>query len=161
MKRNVFLCLIILMVMCCVGCVSVKTSKDDTTQNVTEDSLKDDNILAFLKTNNVINNDDTYMGVDQDIGIFGKEGNKRYVYKQADNEFYYIEISECHFGNEGEFYGYKYKADETFYFITVMQCNYNDDAEFVSDVVTKVYGEETHYIVSGTDDNLQLRVAVE
>ena len=133
------------MVMCCVGCASVKISEDDTTQDVTEDSSKDDDILAFLKTNNVINSDDTYMGVD----------------KQADNEFYYIEISECGFGSNGEFYGYKYKADETFYLITVIQCNYNGDAEFVSDVVTEVYGEETRYIVSGTDDNLQLRVAVE
>ena len=95
------------------------------------------------------------------ILILGREGNKRYVYKQADNEFYYIEISECGFGSNGEFYGYKYKADETFYLITVIQCNYNGDAEFVSDVVTEVYGEETRYIVSGTDDNLQLRVAVE
>ena len=161
MKRNLFLCLMILMVMCCVGCASVKISEDDTTQDVTEDSSKDDDILAFLKTNNVINSDDTYMGVDQDIGILGREGNKRYVYKQADNEFYYIEISECGFGSNGEFYGYKYKADETFYLITVIQCNYNGDAEFVSDVVTEVYGEETRYIVSGTDDNLQLRVAVE
>ena len=161
MKRNLFLCLMILMVMCCVGCASVKISEDDTTQDVTEDSSKDDDILAFLKTNNVINSDDTYMGVDQDIGILGREGNKRYVYKQADNEFYYIEISECGFGSNGEFYGYKYKADETFYLITVIQCNYNGDAEFVSDVVTEVYGEETRYIVSGTDDILQLRVAVE
>ncbi len=54
------------------------------------------------------------------IGILGREGNKRYVYKQADNEFYYIEISECGFGSNGEFYGYKYKADETFYLITVI-----------------------------------------
>lgn len=69
MKRNLFLCLMILMVMCCVGCASVKISEDDTTQDVTEDSSKDDDILAFLKTNNVINSDDTYMGVDQDIGI--------------------------------------------------------------------------------------------
>ena len=72
MKRNLFLCLMILMVMCCVGCASVKTSEDDTTQDVTEDSSKDDDILAFLKTNNVINSDDTYMGVDQDIGILGR-----------------------------------------------------------------------------------------
>ena len=59
MKRNLFLCLMILMGMCCVGFASVKISEDDTTQEVTEDSSKDDDILAFLKTNNVINSDAT------------------------------------------------------------------------------------------------------
>jgi uncharacterized protein YceK len=49
MKRNLFLCLMILMVMCCVGCASVKISEDDTTQDVTEDSSKDDDILEELK----------------------------------------------------------------------------------------------------------------
>ncbi len=74
MKRNLFLCLMILMVMCCVGCASVKISEDDTTQDVTEDSSKDDDILAFLKTNNVINSDDTYMGVDQAYRNIRKRG---------------------------------------------------------------------------------------
>ncbi len=51
-----------------------KISEDDTTQDVTEDSSKDDDILAFLKTNNVINSDDTYMGVDRGYRNIRKRG---------------------------------------------------------------------------------------
>ena len=49
MKRNLFLCLMILMVMCCVGCASVKISEDDTTQEerVIKDMFTSKPIMSF------------------------------------------------------------------------------------------------------------------
>ncbi len=39
-------------------------------------------MFSSLKENNIINSNDIYVAYDRDIGLFGFEGDKRYIYKK-------------------------------------------------------------------------------
>lgn len=134
--------------------IEIKTSLNNPKSRY--EQITDEDILSFLKDNNIINSNDIYINYDRDIGLLGPEGNKRYIYKRENESYYYIEISQLSYTSGGKYLGYAYKANEVFYEIDIQDCNYNKDAEFMDERISEVLGNTSNYIVSGTKNNFKL-----
>lgn len=134
--------------------IKIKTSLNN--QESSYEQITDENILTFLKENNIINSNDIYIAYDRDIGIFGPEGDKRYIYKRENESYYYVEISPLSYTSEGEYWGYTYNANEVFYKIDIQDCNYNEDAKYMDEYISDIFGDISYYIVSGSKNNFKL-----
>lgn len=134
--------------------IEIKTSLNN--QESSDEQITDENIITFLKENNIINSNDIYIAYDRDIGIFGPEGDKRYIYKRENESYYYVEISPLSYTSDGEYWGYTYNANEVFYRIDIQDCNYNEDAEYMDECISDMFGDISYYIVSGTKNNFKL-----
>ena len=134
--------------------IKIKTSLNN--QESSYEQITDENILTFLKENNIINSNDIYITYDRDIGIFGPEGDKRYIYKRENESYYYVEISPLSYTSEGEYWGYTYNANEVFYKIDIQDCNYNEDAEYMDEYISDIFGDISYYIISGSKNNFKL-----
>ena len=134
--------------------IKIKTSLNN--QESSYEQITDENILTFLKENNIINSNDIYIAYDRDIGIFGPEGDKRYIYKRENESYYYVEISPLSYTSEGKYWGYTYNANEVFYKIDIQDCNYNEDAEYMDEYISDIFGDISYYIVSGSKNNFKL-----
>ena len=134
--------------------IEIKTSLNS--QESSKEQITDEDIISFLKYNNIINSSDIYINYDRDIGIFGPEGDKKYVYKRENETYYYIEISKLSYTTAGEYSGYNYKADEVFYRIDIQDCDYNEDAKSMDERISEVLGNTSTYIVSGQKNNFKL-----
>lgn len=116
----------------------------------------DEDILDFLEASNIINPKDTYKKYDRDIGLFGPEGEKRYVYYRENGSYYYVEINQLFYYGNGEFMGYNYRSGEVFYLISVQDCEYNESAQSMDERITQTIGDVDKYIVSGEKDNYKI-----
>jgi len=163
MKKSLKICLITLIIVIIFSLViiflfkniKVKSSLNNH-DNSSSEVYKNENIMSFLKEKNAIKSDDIYMGYDRDIGIFGPEGNKKYVYKRSSETYYYIEIMELSYTVEGNYLGYSYKPNEIFYRLDIQDCTYNESAEYMDNVILEEVGVITSYIVSEQNGNLEL-----
>lgn len=126
------------------------------TQKTSEEQIVDEDIISFLKENDIINSSDIYIDYDSDIGLLGPEGNKKYIYERNNGTYYYVEISQLTYTSNGEYMGYTYSANEVFYLIHIQDCEYNPVAEYMDERILEVYGELSYYIVSGAKNNFKL-----
>ena len=108
---------------------NIKIKPSLNNQESSYEQITDENILTFLKENNIINLNDIYIAYDRDIGIFGPEG---------------------------EYFGYTYNSNEVFYKIDIQDCNYNEYAEYMDEYISDIFGDISYYIVSGTKNNFKL-----
>ena len=131
--------------------IEIKTSLNN--QETGEEQIADEDILSFLKENNIINSSDVYIDYDRDIGLFGPEGNKKYIYERNNGTYYYVEIGKISYTTDGEYSGYTYKAYEVFYRIDIQDCNYD---ETIDERISDVFGNTSNYIVSGQKNNFKL-----
>ncbi len=134
--------------------IEIKTSLNN--QESSKEQITDEDIISFLKYNNIINSSDIYINYDRDIGLFGPEGNQKYIYERENGTYYYVEIGKCSYTTAGEYLGYNYKADEVFYRIDIQDCDYNEDAEYMDERISEVLGNTSNYIVSGQKNNFKL-----
>lgn len=140
--------------------IEIKTSSNN--QPLNEEGITDrtetidEYILFFLKENTIINPNDVYITYDRDIGLFGPEGHKRYIYKRENESYYYVEICPLSYASDGKYLGYTYKAKEVFYEIDIQDCDYNHDAEYMDERISDMLGDISYYIVSGTNNSFQL-----
>ena len=146
--------LIAILVVTMILNINIKTSLNNQVSN--DEQIIDEEILSFLKDNNIINFNDIYINYDRDIGNWGPEGNKKYIYEKENGTYYYVEISPLSYTSSGEYLGYNYNANEVFYKIDIQDCNYNEDAEFMDERISEVLGNTSNYIVSGTKNNFKL-----
>lgn len=135
--------------------IEIKSSLSKRGTN--NEQTTDEDILSFLKENNIINSNDIYVAYDRDIGPWGPEGNKRYIYKKDNGSYYYIEISSLSYTKNGEYRGYNYETNEVFYKVGIQDCEYNQVAKFMDERILEVNGEISYYIVSGSKNNLEIR----
>ena len=163
MKKSVKIVLIILMlfIILALGMIYVLTNieikSSFSNPDATNEQTTDEDILSSLKENNIINSNDIYVAYDRDIGLFGPEGDKRYIYKKDDGTYYYVKISSLSYTQDGEYNGYNYKANEVFYVIDIQDCEYNQSANYMDERILEVHGEISYYIVSGSKKNLAIR----
>lgn len=134
--------------------IEIKTSLIN--QESSKEQITDEDIISFLKSNNIINLNDIYINYDSDIGLFGPEGNKKYIYAKENGTYYYVEISPLSYTSGGKYLGYAYKANEVFYKIDIQDCNYKEDAEYMDECISDMFGDISYYIVSGTKNNFKL-----
>lgn len=119
----------------------------------------DEDILAFLQSEDVINKNDVYINYDRDIGLFGPEGDKRYIYRRDDMSCYYVEIGQLEFSSHGEFCGYDYKPNEVFYSVIIQDCRYNINAESMDERILDWLGDKRKYIISTSKNDFVLHIA--
>lgn len=134
--------------------IEIKTSLN--TQKTSEEQIVDEDIISFLKENNIINSSDIYTDYDRDIGLWGPEGNKKYIYERNNKTYYYVGIRPLTYTSNGEYMGYNYNANEVFYLIHIQDCEYNPVAKYMDERILEVYGELSYYIVSGAKNNFKL-----
>lgn len=120
------------------------------------EQASDEQILIFLKRNNLIGPNDVYMAYDRDIGLFGLEGPKRYIYEREDKSYYYVEISPMCYTAEGDYMGYVHKPYEIFYLVEIQNCAYDPEAKSVDVRITGRYGRKAYYIVSRVKGGFKL-----
>lgn len=162
MKKSVKIGLLILMLFVILALamiyvlanIEIKSSLSN--QGTNNGQTTDEDILSSLKENNIINSNDIYVAYDRDIGLFGPEGDKRYIYKKDNGTYYYVEISSLSYTDDGEYSGYNYEANEVFYKIDIQDCEYNQAAESMDERILEVHGEISYYIVSGSKNNLEV-----
>lgn len=116
----------------------------------------DEEVLGFLETSDIIKSEDAYKNYDRDIGLFGPEGDKRYVYYRENGSYYYVEINQLSYTVSGEYSGYSYKPGEVFYLIHIQDCEYNGSAESMDERITQTIGDIDKYIVSGEKNNYMI-----
>ncbi len=137
--------------------VEVKISLNKQEPSTT-DQITDDDILAFLESVDIINENDVYINYDRDIGLFGPEGNKRYIYRRVDESHYYVEISRLSYSSYREISGYEYKPYEVFYKIYIQDCRYNIYSESMDERILERLGDSNKYIVSGKKNDFKLNI---
>lgn len=154
MKKKIFLVFIVLFGMIgLTGCVKIKSNLDNNDSQNT--SNIDDNILVFLKEQNVINSQDIYKSTYSEIGLYGA-GDKEYIYERNDGSYYVIDIDSFSYSKAGDYRGYSYEAYETFYVVKIQDCDYNEDAKYIDQTISKRDEEIDYYIISNKDNNFEL-----
>lgn len=116
----------------------------------------DSSILEFLKTNNVIESEDTYFNYQRENASYGKEGRKKYIYRRINDTYYYVKIELLSYRTSGNYLGYNYQPNEKFYLISIQDCEYNSAAQLATNTISETYGEIKNYIVYKENDNLKL-----
>ncbi len=169
MRKSIKICLIgsisvivlfsifIATILLVVSDVEIKVSEDIGTPSV--EQTTDDDILAFLESVAIISEDDVYINYDRDIGLFGPEKDKRYIYQRENESYYYIEISPLSYSSYGEYCGYEYKPNEVFYRIDIQDCIYNTNAESMDERISEKLGDTYTYIVNGEKGNYNLNTS--
>ena len=169
MKRSTKICLIasisvivlisifIATVIFIVSNIKIKVSEDKETQST--EQATDNDILAFLESVDIISEDDIYINYDRDIGLFGPENDKRYIYQRANDSYYYIEISPLSYSSHGEYYGYEYEPDEVFYRIDIQDCGYNKNAESMDERISEELGDTCSYIINDEKGNYKINIS--
>ncbi|MBE6735234.1 MAG: hypothetical protein E7563_07850 [Ruminococcaceae bacterium] len=127
-------------------------------QETVAEQVVDQDILDYLITADVIGEDDVYINYDRDIGLFGPEGDKSYIYRREDNSYYYVEVCQLAYSSRGEYLGYEYEPHEVFYRIDVQDCRYNLNSESMDERIAERLGDKSIYIVSGEKDNFELYI---
>jgi hypothetical protein len=125
-----------------------------------EQTITDEDILDFLRDEGgLIGEKDTYIRYDRDIGLFGGEGPKRYVFQKASGSYYYVSVTPLRYSGSGDYCGYQYEADEVFYLIKIQSCRINGNADSMDTVIAQEYGALRRFIVSGPKGSFVLHKA--
>lgn len=159
MKKStkIILGVVIAIIFICVLLLIVFNGKfSSNSQEASKVEGIDKDILLFLKKSNVISKEDKYQDYDQDIGINGAEGSKRYIYERNDKTYYYVAITKLSYSGNGNYGEYSYKSGEIFYKIEIQDCKYNPNAESIDKRILNERGEFSFYVVSGEKKDFKL-----
>ncbi|MDD3206417.1 MAG: hypothetical protein PHS74_11895 [Lachnospiraceae bacterium] len=144
---------------CLTGCSFIHvelTNQDETIEQSSEEAESkdeiDQKIMDTMSAYGIIGANDAYLNYTYSVGIFGAEGDKKYIYKQRARKYYFVEITRMMYDSEVERGGHQFDANEVFYSISVESCRYNAKAEYSSEYISYYYHNPRYYLAIVQED---------